>query len=260
MDKETITRRILDTSDFIDKPEDEETADLEHSDNNSEEIIDTPDTTDNSFAHYGILGMKWGVRRTPAQLGHKTKEVRPKGYRRGETSKEYAERMRREERERDAKRATASEKRQIKAQAKEQERELRSREKREARVLRSQEKARRLEFGLQKQKQAKENVKSNAAKSPTRAKIDTKLMTDEQLQAAIRRLQMERQYKELARKPDSPVIKLGKSIASSAATQVASKYVAAYATKGIEELIKKTGKESPLKYMENEKKKDKDKS
>lgn len=261
MDADTIARMILDASFKVEDPEPEDDpTDLAHADNASQ-TVDTSDSADgpDTLSHYGILGMKWGVRRTPEQLGHTTKEKRPKGYRRGETSKEYAERMKREEREKAAKRAEASEKRQIRAQAKEQKRELKSREKREARVLRSQEKEQRLQFGLQKQKQEKEQVKTKAAKTPSRAKIDTKMMTDEELQAAIRRLQMERQYKDLAKKPDNPAVKLGKSIMTSAATQVASKYIAAYATKGVEELIKKSGKESPLKYMENEKKKEKEK-
>lgn len=30
------------------------------------------------LVHYGVLGMKWGVRRTPAQLGHRTKSKKAK--------------------------------------------------------------------------------------------------------------------------------------------------------------------------------------
>lgn len=28
--------------------------------------------------HYGIKGMKWGIRRTPEQLGHKTEKLKKK--------------------------------------------------------------------------------------------------------------------------------------------------------------------------------------
>ena len=32
------------------------------------------DVYENYLQHHGILGQKWGVRRTPEQLGHKTKQ------------------------------------------------------------------------------------------------------------------------------------------------------------------------------------------
>lgn len=35
--------------------------------------VQTTESKKNVLAHYGILGMKWGIRRTPEQLGHKPK-------------------------------------------------------------------------------------------------------------------------------------------------------------------------------------------
>ena len=35
---------------------------------------------DNTLMHYGIKGMKWGIRRTPEQLGHKPRSNRVSNY------------------------------------------------------------------------------------------------------------------------------------------------------------------------------------
>lgn len=36
---------------------------------------------ENEFMHYGVLGMKWGVRRTPEQLGHKIQKLKSRNER-----------------------------------------------------------------------------------------------------------------------------------------------------------------------------------
>lgn len=43
------------------------------------------DLMSKELTHYGILGMKWGVRRTPEELGHKPRDKKNKG---GEREKE----------------------------------------------------------------------------------------------------------------------------------------------------------------------------
>lgn len=45
-------------------------------------------SNDSEFTHYGVLGMKWGVRRTPEQLGHRTIKAGTKMYRTSASSDE----------------------------------------------------------------------------------------------------------------------------------------------------------------------------
>lgn len=107
---------------------------------------------DDVLAHHGIKGQKWGVRRTPAQLGHK-----PSGSRRKKSSK-------------------------VKAQIR---------------------KGRKRLSGLRKKKVTTQKV--------VRRKRAYEL-NDEELQKAVKRLQMEKQYNDLVKSLDGEVnSKKGKS-------------------------------------------------
>lgn len=115
---------------------------------------------DEILMHYGVKGMKWGVRRTPAQLGHK-----PSGSRRkksGSSSKGNAR------------------KRQI--------------------------------SGL---------VKKRMEKKKVRRRKQAFEFTDEELQAAVKRLQLEKQYNDLVKSIDGQnTVKKGNAIVNASINKV----------------------------------------
>lgn len=256
MDLETLSNRILDTNFGSEELE------ISHSTDPPSDELGLPDDENSSLTHYGVPGMKWGVRKD------RTKRV-PRRYRRfeGETDKEYQNRMNRESQERQAKVAArekaASEKRAAKERADTQRRALRSQEKiaktnasiqieRERlqqkaneRIRKEQQKAQEKERRKQ-EKQAEKKGDEKKTKSQLekgKKAASTKGMTDEELRVAINRMNLEKQYREASRKPDKPAIKATKSIVAKVGANIATTYATKYAVKGIDYLIgKATGK------------------
>lgn len=143
-------------------------------------------TYQDELYHYGIKGMKWGVRRTAAQLGHFIKDKAKKGYQ-------------------TAKRA----------------------------------------YGIHKATKHAEEVAKIARQ---RAKItNPKKLTTEELNARIKRLQLEKDYNDLVKNTDR--LRKGKEFVSSILessgknllTQVANHYGAKGLNKLINETVKETG-------------------
>lgn len=189
MDLTTISERILD-SNF--------SMEIIHSE---EDVVNSPPSdVDAELTHYGILGMKWGVRRTQEQLGHRKK--RDRRYE-DETDQQYQARMERESRERTAKTTAKSQERQqkarIKAEADIQKRQLKSQERQQKLQIKAQERQRR----DQREEQARQRKDQASKKSKTKTITDPiKTMTDQELNDAINRLRREAEYKQLTRKPD----------------------------------------------------------
>lgn len=156
-----------------------------------------PDELENAIAHYGVLGMKWGVRKDRK--------------REDESDQQYKDRMDRESRERMAKADR-------KARAKEQKRSLRSQEriekirtktqlKQTQKQIDAQTKQREAQQKQQEKQQAKQEKERRKQEKKnslvTRKTKPTATMSDKELNDAINRLRNEKAFKEASKKPDS---------------------------------------------------------
>lgn len=250
-----VSDKILDENFGLDLMHSEEinsspSEELCGADTNPLEVIE-----ENDLSHWGIKGMKWGVRRTPEQLGHKTRKrrFRDRQYE-DETPQQHAARLQRESNERvaktQAKEHTASEKRRIKAEADKQKRQLKSLENQQKMQIKSQEKQRKEQQQAEKDRRNAElkRLKIEAKKKSEDRHIDPRTLSDRELNDAIQRLRNEQTYKQLSvenaafpKKTASKALKIGGGILLAVGTTVIKKQLTDVANMKAEEYLKKRG-------------------
>lgn len=188
---------------------------IEHYDSSNE---------NDSLTHYGVFGMKWGIRKDREPKPYLPKK-RDRRYD-NESDVDYQNRMVREDRERQdkyqAKQKAKSERYQAKQKAASERRLIKERAENQRRMIKSQENVRKLELITQKKAKelelkekirqekradkladqaAKEKRKAEqeAARKKTKSKpVNTKKLSDQELSEAITRLQKEQTYNQLS--------------------------------------------------------------
>lgn len=182
MTVEELSNRILD-GDLLGNSRDDRYIcersgyDLAHSDDLTTE-----------FAHYGVKGMRWGVRKDKDRV----KKAKKPSQKSADKTKQKMTKIYRESKERQAeeerKAKERQQKREIKARAAEQKRELRSKERQQKRVLKSQQ-----ELQLKQDK-------AKAAADLKKAKAQYKIQTEADVTKAKAQLKaQEKQRHELQR-------------------------------------------------------------
>lgn len=192
---------------------------------------------DNFIAHYGIPGMKWGVRRSGGLLARKKAQY----ARAAERNKPY------QDKKQEIKKAT---KQAIKNGASAYKKGMTN--KLDRKMSDTKKQVVLVKKGTQAYKDAmsKKNARkiSDTKKQAAaikkvldgkyKKKLDISKLSDSDLKQLTSRLQLEKQYKDLTKKDKSIGAKLTKDIVGNAAKETAKTYVAKAMTAGVEELLK----------------------
>lgn len=241
LDQQTLAQIILD-ADF------NREATVEHGDDKTPSSTDVVNYED--IEHYGVLGMKWGVRKDRRQKGESESEykIRIAKQEREEAAKRQ-EKAKAKEAKAKAKVDAAKQKRVIKERKDQQKREIKKQielEKnqiklqgeRERAILKAQREQQRETMRLQRERQEVElkQKKTSSRKAPVRT------MSDEELNAAINRIKKEMEYKKLTSPAVQGSIDIGKKVVAGVATAVATKYLTEYVTNEIDKRRKSDSK------------------